>query len=646
MSLLSEQKYLLLQQFCDEHLHENNLLGLFKAIALGKLGKYYDSYSLFDQLHIKFPKNPDIVFNKALILREQNDKAGSMLCFIKCLKINPDYHQAHHAIANLKVGEDIFIAIDHYKSALSINYNIAYVRSLANALYSGEFYIECINLIHKNCKSSNEYEDLYLLLIATYKSEQRSLAKATYKRALVFFPNDPEILFLSALIEIDEKRFVLAKTFLIETLDSTKNSQRQFEVRANILLCNLMLNADEYSLHELRLMAQEKLCERDYEFFANLFETKGEFKPCEDVVQRGLSDYPENLVLSLVKAKVLRRKSQLSKAKEILCNLLEKNGAECHAVSYELIKIYEAEHDFTKSAAVIRSVNSVEQRKHSRYFKAPFRIDIDFTENDFSLEGKLTSRITNQYKMIFIVGFPRSGTTLIESRLARFDRVKVLEETSALRDLYVELKSKANGKPVIKYLADLNYNQINEVVEDYIDSINQFVNYNPETDVLVDKMPLNASLLPLIGILFPSADIVVVHRDPRDVYISCLKQEELNIGNLDEFSSAYDKLFCSIQKTRDSSICNIYDVFYEEFVLNFDDVFLKLVNSLSLTADIKTNESDFNLINTPSYYQVVRPIYQESIAIHKHYLTEFSVDNDIITKWLNKNGYTDPIDNP
>jgi len=126
-------------------------------------------------------------------------------------------------------------------------------------------------------------------------------------------------------------------------------------------------------------------------------------------------------------------------------------------------------------------------------------------------------------KLVFMVGFPRSGTTLLESMLAAHPQVKTSGEapllSAAIRSLLPEGSAVHQLQEI---LASASSEDLMLARDAYWKEVR--ARFGEEIDWFVDKLPLNTIELPLIRALFPGAKIVLSLRDPRDVCLSCLFQ--------------------------------------------------------------------------------------------------------------------------
>jgi hypothetical protein len=127
-------------------------------------------------------------------------------------------------------------------------------------------------------------------------------------------------------------------------------------------------------------------------------------------------------------------------------------------------------------------------------------------------------RASNQDQTpVFIVGMPRSGTTLVEQILDAHAEVFGAGERHALGDLVVELGGATDSVASVKRIAALDGGALDARAERYLAELHAL---DPAAMRIVDKMPGNFRHLGLMGLLMPGATVIACDRDPRDIGLS------------------------------------------------------------------------------------------------------------------------------
>jgi hypothetical protein len=218
---------------------------------------------------------------------------------------------------------------------------------------------------------------------------------------------------------------------------------------------------------------------------------------------------------------------------------------------------------------------------------------------------------------IFIVGMPRSGTTLVEQILSNHPNVFGGDELNYIPDL------------VEKYLKnDLNLlNTDSEILKlfsnEYIDRLRKLSN---DSRKITDKLPINFKWIGLIKIILPNSKIVHCTRDSRDICLSIFKNlftsSKMNFAyDIDEICEYYN-LYSNIMKYWHSLLPNfIYDINYEKLVKKPKEQIKYLLKECNLDWNdncLKFYENK-RAVQTRSDIQVRRKIYKTSINLWKNY---------------------------
>jgi hypothetical protein len=240
--------------------------------------------------------------------------------------------------------------------------------------------------------------------------------------------------------------------------------------------------------------------------------------------------------------------------------------------------------------------------------------------------------------LVFLVGFPRSGTTLLDTILHSHGGFTILEELPFLDAALQGFWADTSGDRHSALIAARDH---------YRAALRP---YREAGKIVVDKLPLNLSHVGMIRMLFPEAKIVCALRDPRDAVLSAYLQSFApNEGmarflTLEGSAEFYDTLFGLWDFYRRILEIGCAYVRYESVVEDFDGEIGRLFAYLGVPwrEDIRNfNETAVarGLIPTPSYHQVVRPIYRDSIGRWKHYAPFLGDAFAPLEKWIDEFGY-------
>jgi tetratricopeptide (TPR) repeat protein len=249
---------------------------------------------------------------------------------------------------------------------------------------------------------------------------------------------------------------------------------------------------------------------------------------------------------------------------------------------------------------------------------------------------------------VFLIGFPRSGTTLLDTILRSHPEIDVLEEKPIL--LSVEKIIKTNYKYSLNEIHRLNQEELKILRDHYLKSLKNNSNKNKDAKILIDKFPFQTVCLPLINLLFPNAKIIFTHRNPYDTVLSCFQQAFEPNNAMSKFRSInssariYDltmAMWVTYKNNLDlKHLMSRYETLIEDFDSHISNVLCFL--NLDWDENIK-NYRDTALnrgkINTPSSSQVVQPLYKTSIEKWRNYEKYFDDSHIYLDKWMDYFNY-------
>jgi len=246
---------------------------------------------------------------------------------------------------------------------------------------------------------------------------------------------------------------------------------------------------------------------------------------------------------------------------------------------------------------------------------------------------------------VFLLGFYRSGTTLLEQVLEAHPDIVTLEEREFLADDAERYLTSSAG---LDRLATLGGENLQNARADYWRNVER-QGLKVRGKVFVDKHPLNTIKLPIIARLFPGAKILFAVRDPRDVILSCYRRHfQINAAmyELLTFSGAarsYDAVMQLAAVLRERLPLKFLDCRYEDVVNDFETSMRTICEFIGVTYDASMAKFSSVVrddeIRSPSALQVKRELYREGIAQWRPYAAQFDVVAPLLRPWIDRFGY-------
>jgi tetratricopeptide (TPR) repeat protein len=243
---------------------------------------------------------------------------------------------------------------------------------------------------------------------------------------------------------------------------------------------------------------------------------------------------------------------------------------------------------------------------------------------------------------VFLAGFPRSGTTLLDTLLMNVPDFHVLEEQPVISTIEPSF-------PAFSDLGAMGADEIKRLRDGYFEVLADLAPPSPGQTV-VDKHPLHTARMPVLHRLFPEARIILVERHPCDVVLSCfmanfqLNHAMRSFSDLEEAARTYDTVFNAWTLAETLLPLQVHRIRYERMVEDLEGEMRPLLAFLGREWDpaVLDNQGAAAArghVRTASYAQVGEPIYKRSAGRWERYRDQLAPVLPILAPWAEKMGY-------
>ncbi len=330
---------------------------------------------------------------------------------------------------------------------------------------------------------------------------------------------------------------------------------------------------------------------------------------------------------------------------------IDKNEIEIIMIKNELLaKSHDNIGEYDKSFDYFVEANNLVYKNYKYKYKKENYINFITDRLNFYSKfdkKKWKSKFPSEKDPIFLIGFPRSGTTLLDTILRTHNLIEVIEEKPIVEEFINYLKIKINND--LSNLENIDENFYHQMRDIYFEKRNKYTKFDRKK-IYIDKLPLNLIFIGEIYRFFPNAKFIFAARNPYDVVLSCFMQQfapndaMMNFTNLDDTFKFYDLSMTLYKRYKELFESNLYEIKYEDVVKDFDNSIKKLLKFLNIEWQDEIRRfygtaKKRGIISTPSYNQVNKPIYEKSINRWKNYEKKFKTAKPVLNKWLDEFSY-------
>ena len=581
----------------------------------------------YEQLLRITPDHHDAHFSLGVILLNQiNNPAAAEQHIRKAIELNPANVDAcvmlgfllgqkkEYSESELCSRRAIDLQPDHYGA----------LTNLGHALKEQGRFDEALDFYARACNVRPDQAASWVNLGAVY-GVKMDLDRAIdcYRKALKLKPNTARILLaLASLLRMTGK-FQEAEYHCRSALGQEPGNPGHHVELGDIHTA--MGNYDEAVDCYNRALAQDVNNVSALVGKVNILNFRKEFLPAMEMLKPLLSAEPVDIRVALAYASLSRHFEITRDAAVLIERILEKgvsktvDRAELH---FSVGRLYDDFGEYEKAFSHIKIGNDLRKNrfdpgKHHQFISALIQV------YEATALSDLPHAANSSRRPIFIVGMPRSGTSLVEQILASHPMVYGAGELDEINQIVTSMSAVTPAQKDYPFcVPELTQETVDTLAGNYLTRLDQL---SGGKDLVTDKMPTNYLHLGLIELLFPDARVIHCRRNPLD---TCISNYFRNfIGNL-PFSYRLDHLgayYRDYARLMDHWLgalrIPILDIEYESLVANPESESRKLIDFCGLDWDdncLRFYESR-RIARTASYDQVRQPIYNKSVGRWKHY---------------------------
>ena len=564
----------------DAALYHSNLGNAFRA--LGQLNEAMASYQRAVALN---PDYAEAHSNLGAALQAQNRQDEAVACFRRAVALKPDFLEAHNNLgaALLKQGR-ADEAADCCRTALALNPNDAEAHNTLGAALRTQGHLDEALVLHQKARdlapqSPETHNNLGIVLQQLGRLDE---ALACWDRALAVQPNLYQVHYNrgGALADLDRPTEALV------------SYDRALALRPDLA---------EASDNKAKLLTE-----------------LGRFNEAVETLEKAISLAPRRIrsYYNLTQSRRMAPGDPHLKAMEDLAQDMPALGLDEQIDLYfALGKAFGDIGDNARSFENLRRANALKRQK-TVYDEAAALNEFERWRAAFPPRPMDPEEgwADPSAAAVFIVGMPRSGTTLVEQILASHPQVFAAGETDDLARALTALGRPDNPEAI----ASLSVDQLRQFADDYLRRIGASA---PAARRITNKAPDNFRFVGLIRLALPNARIIHLRRDPIDTCLSCFSKQftgELpyayDLAELGRYHRGYQTLMAHWRRCAPQNV--MLDVDYEAIVADLEGQARRIVAHCGLDWDPRC--LDFHLterpVRTASALQVRQPIYDRSVG--------------------------------
>ena len=619
-----------------------NILGAANK-GLGRLNEAVAAFQKATQLN---PSNPDGHNNLGTALQDQGKLAEAIEAYQEALSLKPDYAEAYNNMGNtLKEQNELEESIEAYKKALSLkpDYAEAY-NNMSNTLKDQGKLEEAIEVYKKALYLKPDYAEAYNNMGNALKSQGKlKAAIEAYDKALSINPDYAEVYNnignalqeqckLGGAIEAFNKALSLKSNYAEAYYNMGNALQEQGKLEEAIEAFNKTISlkpdcAEAYNNMGTTLQELGKLAEAMDAFnkalslkpdYAETYNNMGTTLKDQGKLEEAIEAYNKALSLKPDYAEAYRNHSNLhtytvndeyfAKMQALFLNPNIRAEKRCY-LSFSLSKAFEDLNEVSQQFTYLEMGNKLRKKMLAYDIRQDIYLFNQLKKSYPSIAKAALQSVgkKNELTPIFIIGMPRSGTTLVEQIVSSHSKVTGAGELGYVSKL---------GKSIANGTIEPNAEMISDFRQRYIEALK---NRSDNRSIVTDKMPHNFRYLGLIFSAFPDAIVIHVNREPAATCWSNYKHyfstKELGYSyDLDDVVTYFCLYKDLMRFWQEYYGDRIYNLNYDKLTINQEDETRMLIQYIGLEWEdcCLFPHNNKRSVRTASQQQVRKKVYQGS----------------------------------
>lgn len=582
------------------------------------------------------PANLKFQLNLGRILKSTGQFAEALECFDKALKINPDFSDAHlnRGIACQNLGQ-YDNAVSAYKKAIEIDpQNIEAYNNLGGLYALGGKPETAMEYLNKALTLKGNHADV-LNNIGNIKKAQGILdeAETCYRRAIHLKPGNTEFHCNLGSLLVDKNEFQAAISAYRHSIDLCPGYYLSHYNLANLLF-EMDRPGEAIACFEKSISCKPGFFQGWYNL-GLLYKAMGRNSDASVCLKKVLEIEPHYTKAYQDIAgmrKFCKGDAEIEKMLHLYDDLKLTETGIMH-LGFALGKVFEDIGEYDKAFHYLEISNKIVRKSYSYNVKSHQTLEENL-KNSITREF-FEKRKTSGYssdKPVFILGMPRSGTSLVEQILSSHHLCSGGGELKHLSDILHEKWGALNDPDFYKNIEKADMNVFEKMGKKYVDAIS----VHGDSRYITDKMPGNFIHIGLICLLLPDAKVIHCRRNPMDTcfsiyknYFSHLHKYANDLSEIGHFYNFYKDIMAYWHQLLPGYI---YDIDYEKIISNEAGEIRNLISFLGWEWDENCLlfHQNKRIVRTASDSQVRKPIYKDSVALWEHYKDHLKELGEII----------------